>query len=497
LTLTLARSRVLRVRVVVADEALAVVESHSHKTGAELVFVEPQPVDFAAAAHTALEDCGFRIRRIQLAEHNHVRTPGVPAVVACSAFMPEPAKALLRALLATGDPILALVKADDFERADWLEYAADVIVWPPAGGELAFRVGRWSGAPAHQSRNELQTLLDQAGIVGRSASLLAALADLPGIAACQAPVLITGETGTGKDLVARALHYGSRRRSGPFVPVNCGALPESLFENELFGHVKGAYTHALGPQLGLIARANQGSLFLDEIDALSLHSQVALLRFLQDGHYSPLGSGTDRHASVRVLAATNRPLGHAVLQGQFRDDLFYRLNILEITLPPLRARDGDIRLIADGILARLAREEHRSPKRLSEGAMRAIERQAWPGNVRELEAALHRAVVTTPGPVIRTWPPGRDAKPRATAFTGGDEASDEVAEEGVPFHTAKLAAIRNFEQRYLRRLIDAAAGNVSAASRMAGTERRTLGRLLSKHGIDPATYRNGREEGRA
>jgi DNA-binding NtrC family response regulator len=473
-----------------------VVDKHS-RAGAELIFVEPQPVDFAAAARIALEDCGFRIRRLHSAERDCMRAPGIPAVVACAAGMRASADALLRALLATGNPVLALVKADDFQRADWFDDAADVIVWPPASGELAFRVGRWSGPRTLRTGDELQVLLDQAGIVGGSASLLSSLADLPGIAACRAPVLITGETGTGKDLVARALHYGSPRRSGPFVPVNCGALPESLFENELFGHVKGAYTHALGTQLGLIARADQGSLFLDEIDALSLRSQVALLRFLQDGHYWPLGAGASRHANVRVLAATNRPLEDAVAQGRFRDDLFYRLNILGIALPPLRARGSDIRLIAEAILARLAREHRLSSKRLSEGAMRAIERQAWPGNIRELEAALHRAVLTTPGPVITGWPPGRDAHAGTAASAPRDQTSDDdLSEASGPFHAAKRVAIRTFERRYLVRLIGTAAGNVSAASRIAGTERRTLGRLLSKHGIDPAIYRDSGSERR-
>ncbi len=295
--------------------------------------------------------------------------------------------------------------------------------------------------------------------------------------------MITGETGTGKDLVARALHYGSTRRCGPFVPVNCGALPESLFENELFGHAKGAYTHAHGAQIGLIARADQGTLFLDEIDALSLRSQIALLRFVQDGQYCPLGTGNSRQADVRIIAATNRPLEQAITQGRFRDDLFYRLNILSIALPPLRARGDDVRLIADAILARLASKNHKAPKRLSEVALQAILHGTWPGNIRELEAALHRAVLTTSSSVINCWPPRQDPALRPEENTG-------ERPQGT-FHVAKRVAVDAFERHYLVRLIGTTSGNVSAASRIAGTERRTLGRLLSKHGIDPSVYRDG------
>jgi len=303
-----------------ATRCKAVVEARSR---AEVVFVEPEPVDFSEAACAALRDSGFRVSRLKPDQRDYGGLLSIPVIVAGAAHIPAFVESLWRVLAAGGSPALALVSASDLERANWLGHAADVIVWPPASGELAFRIGRWSMARTQRAAGELQDLLNQAGIVGRSDTLLSALADLPAIARSGAPVLITGETGTGKDLIARAVHYGSERRRGPFVPINCGAIPENLFENEMFGHVKGAYTHAAGPQMGLIARADHGTLFLDEIDALSLRSQVTLLRFLQDGQYWPLGSSGSRTADVRVLAATNRtrrctPLGHE-LCGQGSD----------------------------------------------------------------------------------------------------------------------------------------------------------------------------------
>lgn len=449
-------------------------------TGGDIILFEREPVDFATEASDALRSCGWRVHRQNPSVVRLV--PTRPIVVAGGDGMASAAEPSWRAILTSGSPVLALVRACDFERAEWTRYATDVIIWPPASGELAFRIGRWLNQPIAGGRSEISSLPEMAGIIGKSPVLLRALEHLPNIAASGAPVLITGETGTGKDLVARALHYGSARKNGPFVPVNCGALPESLFENELFGHAKGAYTHAADTQAGLIAHADHGTLFLDEIDALSLRSQAALLRFLQDGQYWPLGSGRSRTANVRVLAATNRPLKEAVSTGQFRCDLFYRLNILAIALPPLRARREDIRLLADAILARLASDHCQPPKRLSEGALRAMERQDWPGNVRELESSLHRAFLITTGPLILSWPPPLDG--------GANDVIEEQVEpdEGL-FHIAKREAIKTFERRYLLRLIDVTAGNVTVASRIAGTERRTLGRLLSKHGIDPAKYR--------
>jgi DNA-binding NtrC family response regulator len=208
--------------------------------------------------------------------------------------------------------------------------------------------------------------------------------------AFDAPILIDGETGTGKDLAARAIHNRSARCDAPYVPVNCGALPETLVENELFGHKAGAFTDARGEQVGLVSQAGNGTLFLDEIETLSQRAQAALLRFLESHEYRPLGASTVRHCDARIIAATNVDLKTLVDKGEFRADLFYRLNILTLSMPTLRARREDIPLLANYFVRRLAGRYDRPVITLTAETVRWITRHDWPGNVRELENLIHR-----------------------------------------------------------------------------------------------------------
>ena len=234
--------------------------------------------------------------------------------------------------------------------------------------------------------------------VGENAGFLTEIQKIPLVARCDATVLISGETGTGKELCARALHYLSPRSGRPFIPINCGAIPSELIENELFGHKRGAYTGADTLQLGLIHEADGGTLFLDDVECLPLQAQVKFLRLLQEKEYKPLGSTKTYHADLRVVAATNVELEKEVKEGRFRHDLFYRLNIIPLTLPPLRDRRSDIPVLAHHFLDKYCRDFNKECKGFSPAAMAALMNHDWSGNVRELENVVERALIFCLGP---------------------------------------------------------------------------------------------------
>lgn len=316
------------------------------------------------------------------------------------------------------------------------------------------------------------------GLLGASPAFERMVADIRMLARTDAPVLLDGETGSGKELAARAIHYLGERASRPFVPVNCGAIPEALFESELFGHVRGAFTDARAPRAGLVCHAEGGTLFLDEIDTLPPKGQVVLLRFLQDRRYRVLGQSHETVSNARILAASNRCLEDEVAAGRFRSDLLYRLNILHLRVPSLRERGDDVALLCRHF-ARIYAGRYDLPcPEFAPQALARLESRAWPGNVRELENTVHRMVlhgmVDAPG--------------------DGDPDSPQPPSPGqVPasFRDAKAEAIATFERRYLCSVMAHTGGNVSAAARLAQTDRRALGRLLKKHGVDCDRYRNG------
>jgi DNA-binding NtrC family response regulator len=310
-------------------------------------------------------------------------------------------------------------------------------------------------------------------------------------ARCNASVLIEGETGTGKELVARELHYASARRDQPFVPVNCGALPDTLLEAELFGHRRGAFTDARSSEQGLVEFARGGTLFLDEVDSLSAHAQTTLLRFLQNGEFRVVGERSVRTADVRVLAATNCPLPQAVAQGRFRRDLYYRLSALQLELPPLRERGEDLQLLAVHLLVELRERFGLPASSWTAPALQALSRHDWPGNVRELENVILRAcvragegsigvddLVAAAGSVFAAHALAVPAPAPVVV------ASTAPHEDGVlSFADAKQRAIDRFEQGYLTQLMARSGYNVSRAATLADTERRHLGRMLKRHGI--------------
>jgi len=307
-------------------------------------------------------------------------------------------------------------------------------------------------------------------LVGESDNFLRIMEKIPLLAQPDAPVLILGETGTGKELVARAIHSHSSRQRKPFIPVNCGTLPDHLFENELFGHVKGAFTDASSAEKGLVAEAEGGTLFLDEIDALSPAAQIKLLRFLQHREYRSLGSAKSRIADVRILAATNADLWQQVQAKSFREDLYHRLNVLSLTVPPLRDRTEDILLLAEHFLTVYREQHRREPLCLSPSAQQKLLTYSWPGNVRELEGVVQRAVILAPAPTLQS-----DDIDLPCMHNG-------FAKEA--FHVAKAQAVERFEHAYLVELLAAHQGNISQAAKTAGKDRRTLQKLLHKYHLE-------------
>jgi DNA-binding NtrC family response regulator len=317
-----------------------------------------------------------------------------------------------------------------------------------------------------------------ARLVGEAPAFVRAIAQIPRAARSDASVLISGETGTGKELVARAIHYHDTRAAFPFVPVNCGALPDTLLEDELFGHERGAFTDAQSRRPGLIAQAEGGSLLLDEVDALSPRAQVALLRVLQDRTYRALGSSRELEARVRFIAATNACLSSLVKAGGFRADLYYRLCVYTIHLPPLRERTDDILTLAEHFLRRYARPD-RPPPELSPGARAALLSFDWPGNVRELESTMIRCAEASELTLIGASDLGLPLL--------GDGHAPEPRLLGS-FRTLKRQTVEAFERHYLIRLLTDHRGNVSHAARAAGKDRRDLGRLLKKYRLDPTHF---------
>jgi DNA-binding NtrC family response regulator len=315
-------------------------------------------------------------------------------------------------------------------------------------------------------------------LIGRSPAFLAVLRTIRRAARSTAPIMLEGATGTGKELAARAIHYLGARRGGPFIPVNCGAIPDTLIESELYGHEKGAFTGAASERIGMVALARGGTLFLDEVDTLSSKAQVVLLRFLQDQRYCPLGGRKARTSDARIVAASNADLSARVASGDFRQDLLFRLAVVTLQLPPLRERMGDVELLARHIL-RLLSAQYDEPKSIDMAALQLLAGHDWPGNVRELENALHRAFVIAPGPVLgpgdfRLGP----APPRSEADSWDPGLTD------LPLREAKARLVASFEKRYLRRVLQETRGNVTLAASRAGKERRALGKLLKKHAIE-------------
>ena len=305
------------------------------------------------------------------------------------------------------------------------------------------------------------------GLVAESAAMRRLVALVGRAALVDSPVLVRGESGTGKELVARALHEHGPRRGGPFVPVNCSAIPEALLESLLFGHRRGAFTDAREDRAGFFQAADGGTLFLDEIGDMPLALQAKLLRTLQDSRIQPLGATTSEEVNVRVVAATHRDLERMCATGEFRQDLYYRLNVIPLVIPPLRERPDDLLPLATRLLARIAARQGRGPMSLSRDAVERMRARPWPGNVRELENLLERATVFNEGDVI-----GPEHFPDSPAALPGGEASE-----------GEIRSLSEVEREQIEKALRSVNGNKSAAARLLGLDRKTLYRKIELYGL--------------
>jgi two-component system response regulator HydG len=452
----------MAIRVLVIDDepaACRMIELRLRAEGHEVVTLTEanQAVDRARAfePHVVLTDLNIGgVSGIDLCRQFGEVWPDVPAIV-ITAF-------------GTVDTAIQAIRAG----------AYDFIIKPFDIDGLALAVER--AFRHHELKSEVKRLraaVGQAGwgddILGASSAVLELRSMLERVASIDATVFVTGETGTGKEVVARVLHHQSKRRNGPFVAINCSALPDNLLESELFGYVRGAFTDARRDSPGLFREANRGTLFLDEIGEMPLGVQVKLLRAIEDRHVRPLGGRGELPFDARIIAATNRDLEAAVHDGRFREDLFYRLNVLHIELPPLRSRGGDILLLAQHFLVHFAEQADKPVTGLSKPAAERLMAYSWPGNVRELRNAIERAVALTRFDHITV----EDLPERIRTFE-----SNHVVVAGDTLD--ELVPLEEVERRYILRVLQAAGGNKSLAAEKLGIGRRTLYRKLGEYGVE-------------
>ncbi len=386
-------------------------------------------------------------------------------------------------------PVLVFVDQIDDETLEALvrSGAHDFASLQASDAELLFRIQRALGqgpsskVPAPLAPNGMELPLCTR-LIGHSPVFARLLTQLQRMARCNSGILLLGETGTGKEVCAQAIHYSSARAKGPWVAINCAAIPAELVEDELFGHVRGAYTHASQNRLGLVQEAEGGTLLLDEIDSLPLASQAKLLRFLQEKEYRPVGSSRLQRADVRVIAASNRDLELAVARGTFRQDLYFRLNVLTLKLPPLRERTLDIDALARCFFDEFRHEASQPIQDISPAALQKLRSHSWPGNVRELRNTVQRAVLLAHGPQIQ---------PSDIELSGQRQDEAEVeSETGVlSFQSAKARVVEAFERQYLENLLMQCDGNITQAARMASKNRRAFFELLRRHDIKADLYR--------
>ena len=324
-----------------------------------------------------------------------------------------------------------------------------------------------------QLSDVVQKSTQHGDLLGASPAMQRLYDELPRVAASDASVLITGESGTGKELVARSLHHQSSRKDAPFVAVNCAAFPDTLLESELFGHVKGAFTDAAKDRKGLFLQAQGGTLFLDEIGEMPVEMQPKLLRALEESQIRPVGGDQEIGFDVRLVAATNRDLETAVDEGRFREDLFFRVNVIQLALPPLRARGTDTLLLAREFLSRFATRAAKNVEDLSDPVAERLLNYSWPGNVRELRNVIERAVALTRHDklVVDDLPEKIQNFRSSQVFIGGQDPSE-------------LVPLEEIERRYILHVLDAADGNKTVASRILGLDRKTLYRKLRQYGAD-------------
>jgi DNA-binding NtrC family response regulator len=467
-------------------------DAQAHGRGAVLVVDDDQAV--VRAVCRALRDARFEVQgfgsALELLRALEARGAGVDVVLS-DLCMPELDGIELLGRLADRWPELPVVVMTAFATIPSAVHAMrrgayDYLQKPCEPEALVLAVARAVERKRLQERNRaLERKLAEVerfeGIVGSAAPMREVFQMVESAAPTDATVLVLGESGTGKELIARAIHERSPRRAAPFVAVNCSALSESLLESELFGYVRGAFTGATASKRGLFEEASRGTLFLDEVGDISPATQVRLLRALQEGEIKPVGASETRKVDVRVIAATNRDLAAAIRDGVFREDLYYRLNVLAVTLPPLRRRIEDIPALAHHFLGKYSARHSKAVARVDERALQALTSYAWPGNVRELENVIQRAVILARDEVLTA-----DLLPPTLRGEDGERATALV---DLPFADARALALAEFDKRYLAQALAAEGGNLARAARRSGLDKSNFRRVVRRCGIDLRKFR--------
>jgi DNA-binding NtrC family response regulator len=440
-------------------------------------------VDKLAATRDAIaealpeHDVAWASRDAATAQVRTAGAAGTPFDIVVLEGEPAPNPWLVRELSSGGARVVVIAGGAEAIAAASRCGAADIISRPFVAGELAFRVAR---ALPVDTRGEKRRPRKSDVLIGSGAWIKELYDRIAMVAATDVTVAIFGESGTGKELVARTIHNSSPRHDAPFVVVNCAAIPEALLEDELFGHVRGAFTDATRDREGLLAAAHSGTLFLDEIGELPQPLQAKLLRVLQSHEFRRIGDDQDRRVDVRIITATNRDLDQLVARGGFRQDLYYRINVFPMHLPPLRERPDDIALLVHHFVQKYRARLGKPLDGVSPGALARLAAYDFPGNVRELENKIHQAMVVASGPTIED----QDlALPSATSVARSRVDLDR------PFRELKQQAIDAFERTYLTELLRVHRGNLAQAARAAGMDRKNLWSLVERHALDRARFK--------
>ena len=439
----------------------------SFRIGLEL---KGHTVSLASTGRKALDACGKQAFDVVLMDIRMPRMDGLEALKQLLQIRPDQ---MVLMLTAHGS-MESAVEAGRLGATDYIEKPST-----PDAVDLRIRKAMESRELSEENRLLKSQLRDRyrfEGIVGTSRAMQEVYELLERIASTESTVLITGETGTGKELAARAIHYNGPRADSRFYALHCAAIPEELLESELFGHEKGAFTGAVAQKMGIFEAADGGTLFLDEVGEMSLAAQVRLLRVLQEKEFIPVGSTTPKKSDVRLIAATNRNLAEEVREGRFREDLFYRLNVIELAVPPLRDRRDDIALLVSHFLQKFGGDRKLT---LGEGTMQRLTRHDWPGNVRELENAIERAAALSGSDVLEEADLPDSLHGGSAAVTSADPSYA---------HLPLQEARERFEQVYINEVLTKTGGNITHASKMAGIAWQNFHQKLKKYDIDAKSF---------
>ncbi len=461
-----------RIRILVADDKENMLKLFAR------ILADGYDVETAADGARALSLVATRQYDVVVTDIRMPGADGFEILAAAKARAPETEVVMMTGYATVSDAVRAMkLGAFDYLEKPFDPDAALAVVARAADRKRIADAARLATRPGEEDSFH--------NLVGRSPRMRDVYRLLDRAAQVDATVLLLGETGTGKELAARAVHYHSARRERRFVPVNCGALPADLVESELFGHSRGAFTGASVAKQGLFEEAQGGTIFLDEVGELPLAAQVKLNRALQEREIRRVGDTSPIAVDVRVVAATHRDLREEAKAGRFREDLFYRLNVFTVTLPPLRDREGDVPLLAAHLLEKHARAVRRTISGIDPEALRRLSGYSWPGNVRELENAIERAVAVASGDVLAT----EDLQPEIAAAPPGAPPQDALV--SLPYKDAVAEARDRVSREYLVALMKEFEGNVTRAAERAGMERESLHRLLRKYGLRSDEFKQG------